>query len=94
MILVLFTASYPFDVAIEQTFLNEEIKYLADSFERVVLVPRKCIGTRLSVPYNVEVVEDYFSFLESANRLSVVMRVLASPLFYRDLLAHPWLLFH
>ncbi len=94
MILVLFTASYPFDAATEQTFLNEEIKHLAESFERVVLVPRKCKGTKLPVPHNVEVVDDYFSFLESANSFSVAISVFASPLFYRDLLSHPWLLFH
>ena len=94
MILVLFTASYPFDAATEQTFLSEEIKHLAESFERVVLVPRKCAGTKLPVPHNVEVEEDYFSFLESANRFSVAISVFASPLFYRDLLSHPWLLFH
>ena len=94
MILVLFTASYPFDVATEQTFLNEEIKHLAANFEKLVLIPRRCNGTKLPVPPNVEVVEDYFSFLESANKFAVAARVFASPLFYRDLLTHPWLLFN
>lgn len=94
MSLVLFTASYPFDIATEQNFLNEEIKHLAESFESVVLVPRKCIGKRLPLPNNVKVVEDYFSFLESANKLSIALRVFTSPLFYGDLAAHPWLLFH
>lgn len=95
MILVLFTASYPFDVATEQTFLKDEIEHLAESFERVVLVPRKCNGKKLPVPHNVEVLEDYFSFLNSsASRFSGAMSVFASPLFYQDLFTHPWLLFH
>lgn len=92
--LILFTASYPFDIANEQNFLNEEIRHLAENFERVVLIPRKCNGEKLPVPHNVEVVEDYFLFLESANKLSIAVRVLASRLFYRDLVTHPWLLFH
>ena len=94
MILVLFTASYPSAATAEQNFLNEEIKYLATSFERVVIVPRKIVNPRLPLPNNVEVVDEYFSFLDSANKLFVRTRVFASPLFYRDLLAHPWLLFH
>ena len=94
MILILFTASYPFDVAVEQTFLNNEVVHLARNFEKVILVPRRCHGTRLSVPDNVEVAEDYSSFLESASRLFLAWRVFTSPLFHRDLFAHPWLLFH
>lgn len=94
MILVLFTASYPFDVATEQTFLNDEIKHLSENFEKIILVPRRCNGIKLPVPHNVEVVEDYFSFLESAGKFSIALSVLTSTLFYRDLLAHPWLLFN
>lgn len=94
MILVLFTASYPFDVATEQTFLNDEIKHLAKSFERVLLVPRRCEGGKLPLPPNVEVAEDYFTFLESTNKFAAVTRVFISSLFYSDLLARPWILFH
>ncbi len=94
MILILFTASYPFETAAEQTFFKEEIKQLALGFERVVLVPRKCQGTKLPLPDGVEVAEDYFAYLESANKFLAAVRVLASPLFYRDLLKHPWLIVH
>ena len=94
MILILFTASYPFDAATEQTFLNDEIEQLAASFERVVLVPRRCKGSKLPIPHNVEVVEGYFEHLEAANKILAVTQVLASPLFYHDLSKHPWLLFH
>jgi colanic acid/amylovoran biosynthesis glycosyltransferase len=94
LVIVLFTASYPFDAATEQTFLNEEIQHLAESFERVVLVPRKCKGTKLPLPSNVEVAEDYFAYLESLNKFLAVPRVFVSIFFYRDLWQHPWLLFH
>jgi colanic acid/amylovoran biosynthesis glycosyltransferase len=94
LILVLFTASYPFDAATEQTFLKDEVQQLATSFERVVLVPRRCQGTKLPLPPNVEVVEDYFTYLQSANRFLATLRVLTAPLFYRDLLKYPWLLLH
>jgi glycosyltransferase involved in cell wall biosynthesis len=94
LILILFTASYPFDAATEQTFLKDEIEQLAAGFERVVLVPRKCEGTKLPLPPNVAVDEDYFTYLESANKFMAVRRVLASSFFYRDLAGKPWLLFH
>ncbi len=94
MIVILFTASYPFDAATEQTFLKDEIEQLAASFEKIVLVPRKCQGTKLPLPQNVEVAEDYFVHLETANKLLAILRVLASPLLYRDLLKYPWLLLH
>jgi glycosyltransferase involved in cell wall biosynthesis len=94
VILILFTASYPFDAATEQTFLKDEIEQLAANFTRVILVPRRCQGTRLPLPANVEVAEDYFACLESASKLLSVIPVLTSPFFYRDLFQRPWLLFH
>jgi colanic acid/amylovoran biosynthesis glycosyltransferase len=94
LILILFTASYPFDVATEQTFLNVEIEYLAKNFERVILVPRRCEGAKLAVPHNVNVVDDYYTFLESADKFSVALHIISSPLMYRDLFARPWILFH
>jgi glycosyltransferase involved in cell wall biosynthesis len=91
---ILFTASYPFEEAAEQTFLHDEVKQLAADFEKVVLVPRNCKGGKLPLPSNVDVAEDYFAYLTSANKLRAGIQVLGSSLFYHDLIKKPWLLFH
>ena len=55
--LFLFTASYPYDSAAEQTFLSDEVVYLKKEFDRVILVPRDCTGKRLPLPDGIEVDE-------------------------------------
>jgi len=90
---VLFTASYPFCVAAEQTFLDLEIEYLVKAFDRVVLVPRNREGARLPVPAGVEVEESYSSLLNSANKLIAGARAFFSPHFYGDLFIRPSLLY-
>ncbi len=94
MKLVLFTSSFPFDGTGEKTFLKEEILYLAEAFEKVVLVPRTCKGRKLSVPDNVFVMESYSSFLKNPIKISLIPQILTSNIFYRDLFTRPWLLFH
>jgi colanic acid/amylovoran biosynthesis glycosyltransferase len=94
LILVLFTASYPYDAATEQTFLKEEIQFLAEAFEKVVLVPRSCKGRQLHLPGNVMVVDDYSLFLKNPIKISLIPEILTSDIFYHDLMAYPWVLFH
>jgi glycosyltransferase involved in cell wall biosynthesis len=52
---VLFTESYPYHRAAEQTFLDPEMAHLARAFARVVLVPAAIGGARSDLPANVEV---------------------------------------
>lgn len=94
MILVLFSASYPYDITTDQTFLKEEIQYMAATFEKVVLVPRNCKGQRLPVPGNVLVVDGYCSFLKNPLKYFLVPKILTSNIFYRDLATRPSILFH
>jgi glycosyltransferase involved in cell wall biosynthesis len=95
MILVLFTASYPYDYAAEQTFLEEEVRILAGKFERVILVPRYCRGRKFSLPDGVETDESYAG-LFAASRLSIwrALRSAFSSCFWRDLAARPAILTH
>lgn len=51
--LCLYTAQYPY--GLEETFMETEIGYLAEAFERVVIFARKAGETRREVPPNVEV---------------------------------------
>ena len=55
MILIIFTASYPFDFIEEQNFLGGEMRFLLKEFERIIYVPRNARGNLLPVPENVEV---------------------------------------
>ena len=92
MNLVLFTSTYPFDDGAEQTFLEAELHHLCQSFERVILVPKKNMGRRLPVPPKAEVDESYALLLGKANLLSLSWDIFSSKLLYRELLQRPWLL--
>src|SRR4051812_45174998 len=47
--LLLFTGSYPFAVAAENSFLPQEIEVLARSFESVILIPTATGGARETI---------------------------------------------
>ena len=93
MILLLFTASYPYTSGAEQTFLDDEIGHLKKAFDRVILVPRDCTGERLPLPDGIEVDESYSSFLAS-NRSRALLSAVFSPLFWSDIFARPAILFN
>lgn len=57
--LCLHTASYPFGLG--EQFIETEIKYLADAFEKVVIIPNNTEGEERLVPENVEVLKPDFS---------------------------------
>jgi glycosyltransferase involved in cell wall biosynthesis len=84
LILILFTATYPYDGSAEQTFLNREIEHLASTFDKVVLIPQDRSGNRLRIPRNVDVVEEYALEIKENHPYR---RALLSGLFYEELLA-------
>lgn len=69
MILLLFSHSYPYDYATEQTFLEGEVEILRKRFERVILVPRMAKGNLLSVPDGVEVETSFAESFTLGRRL-------------------------
>jgi glycosyltransferase involved in cell wall biosynthesis len=86
MILFIFTNSYPYQSAAEQTFLSGEVKILRKYFERVIICPQSGEGDLLSLPDGVEA---DLSFKES---FTTGCRIPAgfSALFLRDLYADIW----
>lgn len=93
LVLVIFTGSYPFDIAAEQTFLSREIPHLLDYFGRVVLVPKVCGGHRLEIPINVEVNEEYANFIkQNSNLIKLFYKAISSQNFYREIFSHPSIL--
>jgi colanic acid/amylovoran biosynthesis glycosyltransferase len=85
MILLLFATSYPYDSAMEQTFLSEEVEILARKFDRIILVPRHRRGNRLSVPNGVEVDTSFAELFSFGRRIYFVFLSLFSWDFYRDI---------
>src|SRR3954464_11928655 len=67
--LLLFTGSYPYSVAAENTFLPQERKVLGEHFERITIVPAAVEGScdTVSIP-NVAVDTDYAEFSSSRLR--------------------------
>ena len=93
MILIVFTKSYPYDFAAEQTFLHCEISCLAEKFDKVILVPKVCAGKRFDLPSGVEVDEGFAGFIrKNSNLFRFVINVMNSKMIYQELLARPSIL--
>lgn len=78
MRILLFTSSYPYDYASEYTFIQPEIHYLLEKFERVILVPRISKGNRFPLPAGVEVNDDYANFVQRGSSPSNMLRMARS----------------
>ena len=71
-VLLLFTHSFPYTLE-EKTFLEPELKYLSQAFDKVIIIPRNVKGDcLLELPENVSVShhEIYFPY----NRLNVLIK--------------------
>ena len=84
MILIIFTASYPFDFIEEQNFLGGEMRFLLKEFERIIYVPRNARGNLLPLPENVEVDVSLSDILSLYKRVVSEFRVFFSMAFYQD----------
>jgi len=95
LVLLIFTGSYPFDIAAEQTFVSREIPYLLNHFDRVILVPKSRDGHRLEIPSKVEVDEDFAIYIEkNSNFLNLVGKAFSSRNFFQEIRSYPTLLFY
>lgn len=85
MIVLLFSNSYPYDYATEQTFLKGEVEFLRKRFEHVILVPRIVQGNLLPVPDGVEVDTSFAESFTMARRLAESVLAVFSKDFYLDI---------
>lgn len=85
MIVLLFSNSYPYDYATEQTFLKGEVEVLCKQFERVILVPRIAKGNLLPVPHGVEVDTSFAESFTLGRRLAESALSIFSKDFYLEL---------
>src|SRR4051794_16758863 len=89
-VVMLFTESYPFDIAHEATFIEPELRHLRDAFSRVILVPARTGGQRAALPAGVEVDLGLASELNArSSPRALTLRALRSQLLWRDLLERP-----
>lgn len=80
------TGSYPWDGAVEQTFLDLEIEVLRQHFARVVLVPEMTRGARLPTHPDVEVDESYATERARLGRRVLLAHALRTTLVPQDVL--------
>jgi glycosyltransferase involved in cell wall biosynthesis len=85
MIVLLFSNSYPYDYATEQTFLKGEVEILRKRFERVILIPRIAQGNLLPIPDGVEVDTSFAESFTLGRRLGESALAVFSKNFYLDL---------
>jgi glycosyltransferase involved in cell wall biosynthesis len=86
-LLVLVAESYPYDLAVEQTFLEHELPLLVDRFDHVVVAPETEGGKLLPFPPSAEIDRSLARRLRSASRRSLVARAARSGLLAREALA-------
>lgn len=87
-ILLLFTGSYPFSAAAENTFVPQEIAVLRKYFDSVTLIPTRTGGGRepIDAP-NVDVDVSYAAYIRSwPRRLAFALLALADPAFWAETL--------
>jgi len=89
LILLIFTSSYPYEYAAEYTFIQPELDYLVNKFERIVLVPRVCQGKMFPVPPGVEVNRQYADFLLwNSTPRKMIETAFSSQCFFQEIRKH------
>ena len=71
MDLVIITQSYPFKRNFEQTFLNQEIPFLANSFERLFIIPKSGNGETLKLRFDNIIIDSGYSNTDISNKEAI-----------------------
>jgi glycosyltransferase involved in cell wall biosynthesis len=91
--LLVFTGSFPYRLAMEDTFIGPELPYLVGAFQRVILVPYRTEGIRAAVPAGIEVDETFAREVEAGSGYPHrVRRGALSRVTRQEILARPSLL--
>jgi glycosyltransferase involved in cell wall biosynthesis len=92
--LYFFTHTFPFGR--EESFVENEIAYLADSFTKVVVVPLEASGSPRPLPAHVSVDTSLSARIrgrKALQKLGWIPVALRSPRFYSEIRAHPAFLY-
>ena len=91
--LLVFTEAYPYDAALEQPFLDPQLRFLSRAFSSVLVIPSRRGGARSEVPEGVLVDEGLASLLEDRRSPPAVLAAaVGSGLMGSDLRRRPSLL--
>jgi len=96
--LFLFTSSYPYSSAAEDTFIEPELPQLHKHFSRITIIPRTLQGTRVRVPSYIQVDTSLGEQLKLGNGilpfLNICLNATLSRIFYHELIKKRKLVFH
>jgi glycosyltransferase involved in cell wall biosynthesis len=96
--LFLFTSSYPYSSAAEDTFIEPELPYLHKNFTTIVIVPRTLQGARAKVPQYIDVDTSLGEQLKLGKGflpfLNICFSALLSKIFYYELIRKRKIVFH
>ena len=92
--LLIFTESYPFSFAVEDSFIEPEIKACQREFSQIVLIPTQVLGQRATTSNHILVNEDFAHYLQTrrqniASAFGLAIRSLVSSLLWREFLCQP-----
>lgn len=94
MNLLIFTASYPYEMGTEDPFIGRELPYLVEAFDKVILMPKKCDGVRNRIVEGVDVDKSLAMLLrKNSNLFDMLKNALSLVQFFRELRTNPLLVF-
>lgn len=77
MNLYIITQSYPYTIAAEQTFLDQELPFLSTSFENVFIIPQSKSDTRVDLHFkNVHVIDDFAIINNNKKNISNIIKLI------------------
>jgi glycosyltransferase involved in cell wall biosynthesis len=72
----LFPIGFPYQIGKEVSFLENEIKYLADRFDKVIIIPEKTGGEYQKLDERILISEELSSYLERKLKYSFLRKLL------------------
>jgi glycosyltransferase involved in cell wall biosynthesis len=92
--LLFFTQSYPYDGALEQTFVQSELEYLAQSFAKVVVLPGTTDGNLYAAAPGIVYETGLAEEIRNSGRIKPLLFALSSFLLYREIVCNPRIVFN
>jgi colanic acid/amylovoran biosynthesis glycosyltransferase len=90
---LLFTDSYPYSSAAEDTFINPELPYLKSFFDSVIIIPKSLEGKKENISIDITVDTSLGELLKSRQigqaRIKTFLIIFTSLIFYKELLKKP-----
>ena len=74
--LIIITQSYPYSIAVEETFIEPELKYLSEVFDKIIFLPQNAGGYLREIPYsNVTFDDSFIHLIYSGTKIKKVLNI-------------------